>query len=240
MPTFTPLATSTFTRPDESPILEVNKWTELTPPGGVMQITSNSARPSSFASDAGALYTTLGQSSNQYARANFTCTGGSVAGVGPCLLLRNAVQTVNTLYRFSISKKATGNATIARFINNAYTELVTWTQPFTDGDEFTFAVEGTSLNQIILYAYDSVLTEIRQHVDSNVIAGPNTGYSGIGYSSIVTACTLDNFECGFFSASVPPDFKPLGILDSSAFPDLLDKRVTNILVPKFIKLRRVK
>ena len=76
-----------------------------------------------------------------------------------------------------------------------YTSLVRWTQAFTDGDQFTIAIE----NQV-LYVYDKTLTQVKTYDDTGG-GGPTTGSVGISFSSRETSAFLDNWSGGTFSTA---------------------------------------
>jgi len=80
-------------------------------------------------------------------------------------------------------------------VAGTYTSLAGWTQAFTNGDQFTIAIE----NQV-LYVYDKTLTQVKSYDDSGG-GGPTTGNVGISFSSIETSALLDNWSGGTFSSA---------------------------------------
>ena len=118
-------------------------------------------------------------------------TAGSGAGMGLCVRCATASRSS---YRFVIDHASSNNAQLGRFVNNTFTALVTWTQAFTNGDQFTLAIEGETL-----YVYDKTLTVVKTYVDTGG-GVPQSGQPGIAYSSTESAGTLaDNWSGGNFS-----------------------------------------
>ncbi len=103
----------------------------------------------------------------------------------------NVVAGTRTYYRFIVDHAASSNAQILRINAGSGTTIDTWTQTFTDGDQFTFAQEGP-----ILYVFDKNFAVARKVVDTSPIV--LAGSPSINYSSTDTSASLDNWEAGFF------------------------------------------
>ena len=192
MPTFTETLSSTFTGADEATLSEGGAWATLTGEASFSR-TSNQALPFGSGTDSTNRHTTA-VAAGQYSRADLTCVGttGSAAGIGLAVRCASAARTY---YRLAIDHAATNNAEIARFVAGTYTSLVQWTQAFTNGDQFTIAIE----NQV-LYVYDKTLTQV-QTFDDTGGGGPTTGSVGLSFSSIETSALLDNWSGGTFSTA---------------------------------------
>jgi len=191
MPTFTETLSSTFTGADEATLSEGGAWAKMTSESSFSR-TSNQAVVIS-SNDSTNLHTTA-VAADQYSRADLTCVGTSGGGSGIGLAVRCA-SAARTYYRLVIDHAATNNAEIARFVAGTYTSLVRWTQAFTNGDQFTIAIE----NQV-LYVYDKTLTQVKTYDDTGG-GGPTTGSVGLSYSSVETSALLDNWSGGTFSSA---------------------------------------
>ena len=191
MPTFTETLSSTFTGADEVTLSEGGAWATMTSEASFSR-TSNQAVLNS-ASDSSNRHTTA-VAADQYSRADLTCVGTTGGGAGNGLAVRCA-SAARTYYRMVIDHNATNNAEIARIVAGTYTSLVQWTQAFTNGDQFTIAIE----NQV-LYVYDKTLTQVKTYDDTGG-GGPTTGNVGISFSSSETSALLDNWSGGTFSSA---------------------------------------
>jgi len=191
MPTFTETLSSTFTGTDEVTLSEGGAWATMTGEASFSR-TSNQA-VADAARDVTNRHTTA-VAADQYSRADLTCVGTVGGGAGNGLAVRCA-SAARTYYRLAIDHNATNNAEIARFVAGTYTSLVRWTQAFTDGDQFTIAIE----NQV-LYVYDKTLTQVQTYDDTGG-GGPTTGSVGLSYSSVETSALLDNWSGGTFSTA---------------------------------------
>jgi len=191
MPTFTETLSSTFTGADEATLSEGGAWAKMTSESSFSR-TSNQAVVIS-SNDSTNLHTTA-VAADQYSRADLTCVGTSGGGQGIGLAVRCA-SAARTYYRLVIDHAATNNAEIARFVAGTYTSLVRWTQAFTNGDQFTIAIE----NQV-LYVYDKTLTQVKTYDDTGG-GGPTTGNVGISFSSSETSALLENWRGGTFSSA---------------------------------------
>ena len=190
MPAFTAVASSAFTG-SENPLSEGSVWTAGTGVSTMKKLT-DIAVPTSNASDCGAIYTGSSFNASQYSRAKLTADGTTGGGRGVALHVLYATGA-NTTYRFIMDHAASNNARIERVVAGVYTTKVDWTQSWSDGDTFTFAVENE-----VLYVYNGSLTLIQSV--SDVGGGvPTTGKPGVGYSSTITSASLDDWEGGNFS-----------------------------------------
>lgn len=188
---FVPLASSTFTGANEVPLSEGGVWTTSSGLVGFDRNT-NTAIPDTVGSDCGSHYTGITFPANQYSRANLTVTGTVGGGSGIGLRLRQA-SGANTGYRFAIDHAASNNAQIVRSTAGALVTLITWTQAFTDGDQFTFAVDGMTV-----YVFDKNGLEVARFRETTA-AVISTGAPGLFYSSTETSASLDNWDAGLFS-----------------------------------------
>ena len=191
MPTFTETLSSTFTGTDESPLSEGGAWATMTGENSFAR-TSNQADVSPGVDSTNRHTTAV--AAGQYSRADLTCVGTPGVGAGIGLAVRCA-SAARTYYRMAIDHNATNNAEIARFVAGTYTALVQWTQAFTNGDQFTLAIE----NQV-LYVYDKTLTQVQTYDDTGG-GGPTTGSVGLSFSSVETSASLDNWSGGTFSSA---------------------------------------
>ena len=188
MPTFTETLSSTFTGADESPLSEGGAWATMT---GEVSFSRTSNQAKVGGGDDSTNRHTTAAAAGQYSRADLTCVGTAGGGSGMGLAVRCA-SAARTYYRLAIDHAATNNAEIARFVAGTYTSLVQWTQAFTNGDQFTIAIE----NQV-LYVYDKTLTQVKTYDDTGG-GGPTTGSVGLSYSSVETSALLDNWGGGPF------------------------------------------
>lgn len=210
MPTFTLVASSTFTGANENPLSEGGVWATGTAETAFQRL-SNAAQPSDVNNGASANYIGIASPNDQYSRANLTVSGTAGAhGIG--LRVRGS-ESAQTFYMFVIDHAASNNATIYRCVTSSFTSLAAWTQAFSDGDQFTLAIEGQKL-----YVYDKTLTEVKNFDDAGG-GGPTTGDFGIQYSSVETSASIDNWEGGSFSSAA-----------GGAFPGLLSIPLTLVIV----------
>ncbi len=194
-PTFTPVASTSFTGALENPLSEGGVWTNG---GGQYKRESNTAVPLGFGADAWTLYSGLSFNNDQYSRADITTVGTGGGGRGQGLTVR-ASTSVHAGYVFHIDHAASNNAELACFTSGTYHNLDNWTQAFTDGDQFTLAVAGSTL-----YVYDKTLALVRTKVDATCTSLVS-GLPGLSYSSASTSTSADNWSAGTFStASAPP------------------------------------
>lgn len=190
-PTFYPLASSAFTGADENPLSEGSVWSAIS---GVAQFKrlTNAAVPTSFVADCASVYTGIVWPANHYSRANLTVTGtgGAAQGVGLYIRADNAVITN---YRFVVDHAASNNASLDRYNTSTRTNLAQWTQAFTDGDQFTLAIQGSKL-----YVFDKNLVLVRRFDDgANLLS--LTEQPGLAFSSNETSASIDNWEGGSFT-----------------------------------------
>lgn len=206
MPTFTAVASSTFSG-TENPLSESGVWTNAVE-GSFQKRAADTkvgAKEVSTAADSFAFYSGLSFNANQYSRGNLFQDGTSGGGRGIGLLLRRGASATKTHYEFVIDHAVSSNARIARRVDpSSYTSLVAWTQTFTDGDQFTFAVETSGSTQI-LHVYDKTGAEITQGTGTPLVDNNTsvlTGSPGLAYSSQegnTTLTAIQNWEGGNFS-----------------------------------------
>lgn len=198
---FTAIASSAFTGADENPISESGVWTNGTE--GAWKRLTNAAHNASTAVDSVAFYSGATFADNQYSRGKISTDGSGGLGRGPGLCVRRSAAGTITQYEFIIDHKAAANnARLARRVAGVYADLDDWIQAFTDGDQFTFAVEGSGAS-ITLRVYDKTGVLVRTFIDT-AGTGPSSGKPGLAYSASegTTAATLvDDWEGGNFSTS---------------------------------------
>jgi len=201
MPNFTAVASSTFTT-DENPISEGGVWTVATQPTGAVKKLGGVAVPTS-ASDAYAFYSGLSFNNDQYSKGDLTTTNGAGNGAGSGLILRRTAAATNTNFVFFIDHAATNNAAVFRVVTGTYTQRgSSWTQAFTNGDTFYFAVAG-----LVLYVFDKNVNQVYTFDDTGG-GGPASGKPGIGFSSTFTSPNVDNWEGGNFSIATVAQLVP--------------------------------
>jgi len=199
MPTFTPLASSSFTGADEDPLSEGGVWTNGTGTESQWKRIGNTAAPHSLTADTSTFRTDVTFTANQYSRSNLTMAGTTQdTGVALIVNRTTASGAARNEYIFIINHGASNNASVYRVVSGAFTLLGTrWTQAFTDGDQFTIGVE----NQVV-YVYDKNTTQIFSV--SDVGGGvPTPGSPVLAGSAAFTSGSADNWEGGTFSAASP-------------------------------------
>lgn len=187
------LISSSFTGADEDPLSEGSVWSTITSENAFKR-ASNTAQPNNVGADCGSRYSGITWPADHYSQAKLTVTGTTGGGAGIGLHLR-AASGARTYYRFVVDHATSNNAEIRRVVAGSGTVLTTWTQPFTDGDQFTFGVQGTQLfvmdknGRIVATAQDGQIT---------------SGSPGIEYSSTETSASVDDWSGGKFSLLAQP------------------------------------
>jgi len=199
MPTFTTLASSSFTGSDENPLSEGGVWTGGTGSESGWKRVSSTAVPNATGSDTSVRYTGITFATNQFSRAQLTMAGTTQdSGVALIVNRSNSAGANRYEYVFIINHGATNNASVYRVVNGAFTLLGSrWTQAFTDGDQFAIGVE----NEVI-FVYDKNTTQI--FTISDVGGGVLTpGSPGLAGSSSFTSGSADNWDGGTFASANP-------------------------------------
>jgi hypothetical protein len=196
------LASDNFNRANANPIGA--PWTTAS---GVsaMQIVSNAATASSLAADCGADYTGITWPADQYSKAKLSVTGTGGAGQGACLSVRSA-SGARTLYRLEVDHAATLNVAVEKFVAGTPSALIgPLTQAWTDGDTWEIRAQGPTISVYRNGALVGAATDISSPL--------LTGNPGIGYSSVETAASIDDWEGGTIDAPLLPVVdKPLTLL----------------------------
>ncbi len=205
-PTFTPVASSSFTGSDENPLSETSAWTTGGVAGTVFKRATNTALSSSFSNDSHAYYTGVSFNADQYSTADITTVSTAGGGVGQGLCVRCSTSP-DSKYAFHIDHAASNNAELSRKVSGTFTRLTTgnctagnpWTQAFTNADTFTLAVAAE-----VVYVYDKTSTLVNTCTDTGG-GVPNSGSPGLSYSSSTSSGTFaDNWIGGNFSIGTPP------------------------------------
>lgn len=185
------LFTDNFTRANEAPL--ASPWIALS--SGTFSLSSNTIIPGSLGSDTNAVYTGRTFPNNQFAEAKVLVTGLGGGGSGGGVIVRGSlVAGTNTCYRFAIDHKVAGtNAEIGRFNAGAFTSLKLFDAgSWADGDRFALSVITVGSNAE-LRAYRNGIQIGGEVTDTSPLA---SGAPGLAYSSVETACTLDDFFAG--------------------------------------------
>jgi hypothetical protein len=201
MPTFTPVQTDTFTGVNGNDINTSGNWTTITGESGWLYSTAGTtASPVSTSADCNEYWSAGGTpGADQYSRANLTVVSTTGGGTGVGLSVR-CDTAARTYYRFVIDHAASNNAEVHRFNAGSFAQVgASWTQAFTDGDQFTLAVEGSGTSTVVK-VYNSALAEVFTATDSGGSA-VDTGRYGLAHSSTTTGAVVDNWEGGTFSTS---------------------------------------
>lgn len=155
-----------------------------------MNLVSNAAAPSSTSADCAAIYNGTGAPSwgdDQSSSAKLTVTGTAGSGPGVALWVRHAA-AAKTGYRLAGDHAATNNFKLNRFSAGTGTSLVIFTQAFTDGDRFELRVTGPATAARIEILRNGASVQV--FTDNSTIA---SGAPGIGFSSIDTSASLDDW-----------------------------------------------
>jgi len=187
------LATDNFNRANANPI--GSPWTTASGESA-MQIVSNACTPSSTAADCGAYHSTITWPNDQYSKAKLSVSGTAGSQAGAVLKVRQA-SGARTCYQLEVDHAATLNVCISKVVAGAFTSLTGFpvTQAWTDGDTWEIRAVGTTLKVF----RNGV--QVGPTATDNAIA---SGSAGIGYSSVETSCTIDDWEGGDFSGGLAP------------------------------------
>lgn len=185
-------ATDDFNRADNTS-LGAN-WTTVST-GGFdatgFQIVSNAAQPEQLTGDDLELYTGSTFADDQYAQAKVTVTStGSNAGLG--VVVRGA--TNGSCYRAVVSKAASNNVSLFKFVAGAGTNLGNRTTTWVDGDTLRIEVQGTTIT-----LYQNGVALGATFSDSALASGA----PGISHSTSITSGSLDDFAAGDLNAVAP-------------------------------------
>jgi hypothetical protein len=184
------LASDNFDRANANPIGA--PWTTAS---GVsaMQIAGNVCTPSSLAADCGADHTGITWPADHYSKAKLSVTGTGGGGQGACLSVRSA-SGARTCYRLEVDHAATLNVAVEKFVAGTPSSLIAaLTQAWSDGD--TWEIRAQS-NRISIYL-NGVLIAAATDSSSPLL----TGNPGIGYSSVETAASINDWEGGDFAGA---------------------------------------
>jgi hypothetical protein len=169
-------------------------------------ISSNAVIPGGYGSDAFERY--VGSfAPDQFAEVTVTslsAAGSAQSGSG--VILRcgpgNGVLgdgTIRSAYRIVVNGRATGNLNIGKFVAGTFTELLSTTITFVNGDRLRAEIRGST---ITVFANG---LQVAQTTDASL----TSGNPGIGYSSTATGQIVDDFAGG--SATVIyVDIQPSG------------------------------
>ena len=185
----TTLASDDFNRADENPL--AGNWVTATG-NNALRIVSNACTSAIDGTNDMALYTASVFPGNQWAQAKLNVT--SIDGVrrGPGLCLRYAIGA-NTGYRFSTDHASSNNVDISRVLAGVRTTVVAFTQAWTNGSTFKFAVDGQATAARLRIWLDGSL--IQEVTDSSSIA---SGYPGLffGDNVSVSSWSADDWSAG--------------------------------------------
>lgn len=182
----TVLASDNFDRANANPIGA--PWTTITGESA-MQIAGNVATPSGLAGDCGSRYSGISWPADQYSKAKLSCTGSAGGGSGACLHVR-AASGANTYYRLEVDHAASNNVTLSKNVATVFTTVAGFpvTQAWSDGDTWELRVSGMLLS---VYLNGSLIAS-GTDASSPIVSGS----PGIGYSSVETAASINDWEGG--------------------------------------------
>lgn len=199
------IASDDFNRANTTgPDLGTN-WTNVSSggfAGNGFQIVSNHAEPTTLSSDKLEMYTGAVFPADQYAQAKLTVTGTSGSS-GPGVAVRCGSD--GTCYRATLSKAASDNLDVARFIAGAFTLVAHRTTTWVDGDTLRLEVQGTTLR-----VYQNGSQVGADMTDSGIASGA----AGIAYTETATVAQVDDWEAGSLAAAA--DDPPIGFLGRGA------------------------
>lgn len=181
----TALATDTFSRANEDPI--ATPWVTLGA-GFEMFLQANVLGPFNISSDSWAYYDGgISWPNDQYAKMTCTVTGtaGGTSGIGP--MVRKASGATETFYRLVVDHAASNNVSLGKVVAGSYTNIVTVTNSWSDGDTWELRAIGTTLS---IWKNGSQVST--NQTDSSIASGK----PGVAYSSTETAASVDAFEAG--------------------------------------------
>lgn len=185
------LATDNFDRADQSPL--AGNWTATDPTP--LDLVSNHVRPSTLVTDGGAYYSAIAWPDDQYSKANLSVRGTEAEERGVGLLVRQSATAV-THYWLVVDHAESGNVAIDKAIDGDYTNLATFTEEWTDGDEWELRVVGPTLQ-----AFRNG-NQVGTNITDYAIA---SGSAGLVYSSTETSAAIDNWEGGSAVTAGPPE-----------------------------------
>lgn len=197
---FTAIATDAFTRANETPI--VGNWTNVAAAG--FNIVSNHVEPSApGGNDSWAFYNAVAFPSGQYSRAAINCVGTGAGGQGNGLGVRiSGAAAVENGYRIVADHAASNNVEVARRVVGVNTTLATFTEAFTNGDQWTLAI-GSLLGVWTLYVFHlNILVQTVSDTTPLLTAGG----PGLAFSSNETSAQTDDWEGGAFAVTADYDF----------------------------------
>jgi hypothetical protein len=183
------LVTDTFTRANEAPMAG-SGWTVGTGTGeAAFNLTGNVVVPSALGSDSAAWYSGATWGNDQLSKAKLTITGINGSGPGIGLTLRHAAAAATkTFYRLIIDHAASNNCVISRQITGTFTNLLTFTQAFTDGALWEFRAVGPASATVLTAFLNGV--QVGQVTDNSTVAA---GAPGLAYSSTETSASIDDW-----------------------------------------------
>lgn len=191
----TVLATDLFTRANEDPI--ASPWVAGAG-SDRMTLASNAMAPNTPAADAWAYYDgSISWPNDQYCKLKVFVTGTAGGGSGAGPMVRKAAGTSDaSRYELIVDHAASNNCTLRRRDSGGTpTDIVVFTQAWSEGDVWELRVQGTTLSVWL----NGVQVSTNQ-TDATIASG----FPGGTYSSTETAASLDNFEGGDFLGGVIP------------------------------------
>jgi hypothetical protein len=179
------LGSDDFNRANETPL--ASPWLIVGTVTATANLSTNTVVANNGGLDFGYYYSSVTWPDNQYSEAAITVTG-TTAGTGYGVLARGDVNGgALTYYRAVVSKAASNNVDLSKFVGGTKTAIGSRTTTWVDGDVFRIEVTGSTIslkqNGTILGATFS---------DSGIA----TGRAGIIYSSQVTSGNIGNWAGG--------------------------------------------
>jgi hypothetical protein len=166
-----------FNRANETPL--AGNWTSVTGQPGTLNLSANAVSIGNAGNDA-AYYYTGTWANDQTSSVEVTASNSSAgAGAGPVV---RAATGANTFYRAVVD--STGNYEVGKVIAGTFTSIRTGTVSFANGLALKLSITGTTLTLF----YNG--TQVGATMTDSSIA---SGKPGIGYSSTLTATTMDNW-----------------------------------------------
>lgn len=162
--------------------------------GNPFIITSGIGEPQSVGSDAAMYENVETYPNDQYSQLQIiTLTGGSASGgegVGVAVRMSTSAREY---YLAVMNAAASNNVELSKFVAGSYTFIARATAAFVTTQLLRLEVSGTALT----VKYNGVT------LISTTDASIATGKAGFGYSSSVSAATVDSWEAGAASAAPP-------------------------------------
>lgn len=187
----TVLATDNFNRADDADLGA--DWDVVTAMAA-FSISANTALPSA-AQDSAESNVSVAWPPDQYALAKLTVVGTDGGGAGMGLHLRQ-VSGAKTFYRFVADHAASNNVTIGKFVLGIFTTLASFTEAWTNGDQWELHIQG---NRISVFHGSTLVGAV---TDGAITAGR----CGIELSTTVTSGFLDDFEGGGFNGKAAANY----------------------------------